>query len=395
MRMSKNLKLWLSMMLITLVAVELLAYLSVHLLPSNLFESAERRQRVFSQMTEENYKKYTQPTNGILPLAHPDMGWDMSYNLKYTRKNCLGREYTITNLDHGVRSNSSNPESYYADSKYQDSVILAVGDSYTHGDETIDDNTYPAQLQKKLGIGVANLGVSGYCPLQSVMKLEDKIKHFPKARIVLLNIMYEDMYRLQNGYRAAYARVASALNYKPYYDSGKFVPLSPTLWKNFEEAKAGMEYAMDNDYMSKALPQFPYTLTLAKVLSSPFLYLDVLRWFRRVTGQPPPHTFLDMPGMKESFRAVLQRYKDFADKHNVKPVLVFIPQRKNDIYSGKGMLEFAREHFGDSFVYIDVKKGINFERYTIADRCHPTIYGYERIAHTVALALKKNLAEEL
>ena len=52
------------------------------------------------------------------------------------------------------------------------SVILAVGDSFTFGDEVKDDETWPAHLQQLLGRRVLNAGVSGYGFDQIVLRAE-------------------------------------------------------------------------------------------------------------------------------------------------------------------------------------------------------------------------------
>ena len=51
-------------------------------------------------------------------------------------------------------------------------TILAVGDSYTYGDEVNDDETWPAHLQRLTGAPVLNAGVSGYGFDQSVLRAE-------------------------------------------------------------------------------------------------------------------------------------------------------------------------------------------------------------------------------
>jgi GDSL-like Lipase/Acylhydrolase family len=50
--------------------------------------------------------------------------------------------------------------------------ILAVGDSYTYGEEVSDNEAWPAQLQRIKGQRVLNAGVSGYGFDQSVLRAE-------------------------------------------------------------------------------------------------------------------------------------------------------------------------------------------------------------------------------
>lgn len=51
-------------------------------------------------------------------------------------------------------------------------AVLAVGDSYTYGDEVGDGETWPAHLQRLIGVRVINAGVSGYGFDQSVLRAE-------------------------------------------------------------------------------------------------------------------------------------------------------------------------------------------------------------------------------
>jgi hypothetical protein len=50
--------------------------------------------------------------------------------------------------------------------------ILAVGDSYTYGEEVGDNETWPAHLQSRMNHRVLNAGVSGYGFDQSVLRAE-------------------------------------------------------------------------------------------------------------------------------------------------------------------------------------------------------------------------------
>jgi len=63
--------------------------------------------------------------------------------------------------------------------------ILAVGDSYTWGDEVDDGQTWPAQLQALTGRRVLNGGVSGYGFDQSVLRAEQLAPRLAPAAIVV------------------------------------------------------------------------------------------------------------------------------------------------------------------------------------------------------------------
>lgn len=64
-------------------------------------------------------------------------------------------------------------------------TILAVGDSYTFGDEVADGETWPAHLQRLTGRRTMNAGVSGYGLDQSVLRAERLAAASPPSLIVV------------------------------------------------------------------------------------------------------------------------------------------------------------------------------------------------------------------
>ena len=72
--------------------------------------------------------------------------------------------------------------------------------SFTDGGDVGDADTYPAALERILGVATANLGVGGYDPVQALLKLEAGIAHFPKARVAVLTIRDDDVMRMPNSY---------------------------------------------------------------------------------------------------------------------------------------------------------------------------------------------------
>jgi len=63
--------------------------------------------------------------------------------------------------------------------------ILAVGDSFTYGDEVNDGQTWPAQLQLLTGRRVLNGGVSGYGFDQIVLRAEQLAARYKPSAIVV------------------------------------------------------------------------------------------------------------------------------------------------------------------------------------------------------------------
>lgn len=75
-------------------------------------------------------------------------------------------------------------------------VILAVGDSFTLGEEVDDEQAWPAQLQRLLGRRVINAGVSGYGLDQIVLRAE-KIVADKRPEIVVVSFIADDMARTE------------------------------------------------------------------------------------------------------------------------------------------------------------------------------------------------------
>jgi hypothetical protein len=74
--------------------------------------------------------------------------------------------------------------------------ILVVGDSFAHGDEVTDAETWAAQLQGLLGRPVINAALTGYGLDQSVLRAESVAKDVKPAAIVL-GFIADDLRRVE------------------------------------------------------------------------------------------------------------------------------------------------------------------------------------------------------
>ncbi len=75
-------------------------------------------------------------------------------------------------------------------------AILAVGDSFTAGEEVSDDQSWPAHLQQILGRRVLNAGVSGYGLDQTVLRAE-KIVPEKQPAAVIVSFIADDVRRTE------------------------------------------------------------------------------------------------------------------------------------------------------------------------------------------------------
>lgn len=112
-------------------------------------------------------------------------------------------------LDSGVRSNGRSRV------ELSGQPILAVGDSFTYGDEVNDRDTWPAALERSLGRPVVNGGVFGYGFDQIVLRAESLMRD-SEADTLVVSLIADDIQRCEYSYRYAW---------KPYFDlvDGKLV----------------------------------------------------------------------------------------------------------------------------------------------------------------------------
>ncbi len=74
--------------------------------------------------------------------------------------------------------------------------ILAVGDSFTYGDEVDDGQTWPAQLQRLTGRRVLNAGVSGYGFDQIALRAEQLAARY-KPGVIVVSFIADDIRRTE------------------------------------------------------------------------------------------------------------------------------------------------------------------------------------------------------
>jgi len=115
----------------------------------------------------------------------PDLGWLPLSNVSVVKWG--GR---VSTLNDGIRSNGVHS------SIDNEASVLALGDSFTFGDQVSDDKTWPSFLEQLTNTRVYNAGVSSYGLDQIVLRLETKRliqKYHPQ--VIILSIIYDDILR--------------------------------------------------------------------------------------------------------------------------------------------------------------------------------------------------------
>ncbi|HLU37881.1 MAG TPA: hypothetical protein VK081_00755 [Planctomycetota bacterium] len=80
--------------------------------------------------------------------------------------------------------------------------IIAVGDSFTFGDQVDDDETWPAYLERRLQQPVKNAGVFGYSLTQAILRAEDVLERVP-AEWLVVSLIPDDINRSELAKRYA------------------------------------------------------------------------------------------------------------------------------------------------------------------------------------------------
>src|SRR5262245_30590347 len=121
------------------------------------------------------------------PMSYdPLLGWIPRPGYS-SDKNDWHRQVTIN--AEGLRTNG-------ADSPAGQRPILAVGDSFTFGDQVADGESWPAQLERILGRPVLNGGVSGYGLDQAVLRAR-KLAAIVRPEWVIVSLIPEDITRCE------------------------------------------------------------------------------------------------------------------------------------------------------------------------------------------------------
>src|ERR1043165_6490639 len=182
--MARPIVFWAVTVAVPLACAELASFALMRLRP-DLFD---QREAVLARVNRKDFEHVRTTT------ASNSLGWDNPAAVSIRAGRCLGDGEAVSSYD-------SHRTRLHGNRRPEDAVVLVAGDSYTHGNEVDDDETYPAQLERLLGVATANLGVSGYGPDQALLKLERMIELFPHAKSAVLSISYDDAARMLNSFR--------------------------------------------------------------------------------------------------------------------------------------------------------------------------------------------------
>lgn len=380
--MLKNLLFYLAMVVFMLALLEGFSFVAVQVVDrDDLFDT---RASVLARLSEDGLADFRAKS------ADPVTGWHSYGPSVRAEDNCLGESITYSYDEVGARLHQQFDAAA--------TKVVIAGDSYTRGDEIADDETYPARLSHLLGVSVANHGVGGYGPTQAVLNLRQNIARYPDTRVVVLGIMYENLYRMMNSYRPVLYGNSSNYTLKPYMRDGAINPHpGGEVFASLEQFKQAAQASFDNDYWARPEPGFPYLVALIRSFSSKnFYYRKVQKEFRKV-GKPEYFLIFDAPEIKLNLVALLNEFTRLAREWNVQPVAVFIPRNHLDLSSAATFIEQQRARLDADLIVGDVATvaDVDWEKFNLQERdsdniCHPSPYGAATIAAYIAQLLRDN-----
>jgi hypothetical protein len=373
---AKRIVFWSAAGAIVVVAAEIASFAVTRLRP-DLFDE---RATVLSRLDAAGFEQFKRA------VAHPVLGWDNPAATVHAARDCTGKAVSYA---YGPDRNR-----IHGNSTTRDAVVLIAGDSYTHGAEAYDDDTYPAALERLLDAPVANLGVNGYDPVQALLKLEQLVDAFPQAQVAVLAIMYENTFRMFNSFRPVYLKQTGVpFGFKPYLKDEVVQGLpGGDPFRDFATARRAAEAAFDTDFWRKARPGFPYVLTIAEALTLPSFWMRAASKVSLMAGRSDIEPIYRFPYVRQSLRALYERFADWSERRGMKPVIAFIPYDARDLTSGLLGIEAANAGQRKRITFINVDRGIEGPRYNLGPGCHPSAAGYRVIAENLAAGVRPLLA---
>ena len=163
------------------------------------------------------------------------VGYSHKKNFKYFFKD---DNLTISTNDKGFRNNKKIIKSTKL-------TILALGCSFTFGDQVSDGETWPSYLEENLNIQVDNAGVNGYGTAQALLLGQNILKTNKYNTVILSTLVGSDFIRDQMIYRSGFPK-PSFVKIKDIVNI-EFPPVDFMLGSKFNPHKVGVTYFL-NDY---------------------------------------------------------------------------------------------------------------------------------------------------
>src|SRR5437868_4550061 len=131
---------WLAMLAIPMAFLEAIGFGTTRLAP----EIFDHREAVLSSLRPDEFERFRDAS------ASSALGWDNPAEATRRAPNCANIEIVYTYDQDRLRVHDA--------ASARNAAVVVAGDSYTEGAEVAEGETFPAALQRMLGVPVANLG---------------------------------------------------------------------------------------------------------------------------------------------------------------------------------------------------------------------------------------------
>lgn len=228
----------------------------------------------------------------------------------YTGKGRGNKQITIK--ENGIRSNGKDELSITQHS------ILAVGDSFTFGDEVSDNETWPAILERLTKKKVINGGVFGYGLDQTYLRAEQLIDIYHPDTLIV-SFIHDDIERCQLSERSSVG--------KPYFDinQGELVlKNTPVPQPNYD--KVGL---------LRRVAGHSYFLHRFMLSRFPGLWLEGIKWKQTTKVHSQGNIVSAM---------LLQKFSELAESNNIK-VYILIQDTYVSSARSKNIVDSTLDYF--------------------------------------------------
>ncbi len=351
-----------------------LLLLALHVVaPGRLFGNHAAYSKKLQALSQEQYDEY------VTSMTPPYM-WSPKPNSTVQIPNCKGEVFSANYDRIGSRTYRG-----YSHSKAQ---VLLVGDSYTHGDEVGDNDTIAAHLHSKHGIMSANLGVGGYSSVQALMMARRKTHEFKNAHTVVLGVMFENIRRNVNSNSATFV-TTSVFGVRPFVKDSNLVSVSERASAGRRQFQQLAEDLYAQDFWRRPDAEFPFALSLADLVTSRAFVLRATSLMNKTIGSPQYSMDYSDEQLAEGLRVTTSAFIEWAKTAKVNPMVVFIPQNKFDRVSPIAWI--SRHAEAKQYFHVIDDATIDWDRYNQLSNgaCHPSSYGYEKIAQAYAALLAR------
>jgi hypothetical protein len=306
------------------------------------------------------------------PWYDARLGWNLPTKpMTETKKNCLGQMVSYSYQD----EHRGTPRPGVA-------AVALFGDSYTYGEEVDDNYTTAAALERFIDAPVLNYGAPGFSPTQAVLKFERLAQRHELPKVAVLVVMHENIRRVVNSFRPAYlSNFDPGFWIRPYI-AGDVLVEAPVI-ANYDEFVVEAKRRFKQDFWARPRFTFPYSWSLFRAVTSNSF------WFNNIASWGSPATSYEYQSdnpLRRALTAVIDRWRSSVSAKGITPFVLFVPIAAGDKGVSTQYVTSLNSSAGQTFAFEFEDPAMDWQRYKLKPKggCHPTPYGYERIAAFIA-----------